>query len=93
MGTDYMKKTLHELCALKKVEKLNSTPYHHKTLGTIERSHRTLNQYLKMYISSDKSDWDILLQYFTIAQHKIIAHSNLYMGNAHLSWISLVRIS
>ena len=31
--------------------------YHHKqTLGTIERSHRTFNEYIRSYISADKID-------------------------------------
>ena len=50
MGTEYMNKVLHELCALLKVEKLNSTPYHHETLGTVEGSLGTLSKYLRTYI-------------------------------------------
>lgn len=64
MGTEYMNQVLQELCTLMKIEKLNSTPYHHETLGTVERSHRTLNEYLRTYISSDKSDWDIWSKFF-----------------------------
>lgn len=64
MGTEYMNQILTELCLMMKIEKLNSTPYHHETLGTVERSHRTFNEYLRTYISSDKSDWDTWLKYF-----------------------------
>lgn len=64
MGTEYMNQLLHELCTIMKVEKLHSTPYHHETLGTIERSHRTLNEYLRTYISTDKSDWNTWLKFF-----------------------------
>lgn len=64
MGTEYMNQVLNELCMLMKVEKIHSTPYHHETLGTVERSHRTLNEYLRTYITSDKSDWDTWVQFF-----------------------------
>lgn len=33
MGTEYMNQILSEISDLIKVEKLNSTPYHHETLG------------------------------------------------------------
>lgn len=33
-------------------------------MGTIERSHRTLNEYLRSYISNDKSDWDEWMKFF-----------------------------
>lgn len=65
MGTEYKNNIFDELCKLLKVENVTSTAYHHQTLGTIERSHRTLNEYLRSYISINKSDWDEWLRYFT----------------------------
>lgn len=65
MGTEYKNTILTELCNLLKIEKLTSTAYHHQTLGTVERSHRTFNEYVRSYISVDKSDWDEWLKYFT----------------------------
>ena len=65
LGTEYKNQILNEICAILKIEKLTSTAYHHETLGTIERNHRTLNAYLRSYISIDKSDWDEWLAYFT----------------------------
>lgn len=65
MGTEYKNSILNELCSLLKIEKLNSTAHHHQTLGTIERSHRTFNAYVRSYISVDKDDWDEWLKYFT----------------------------
>ena len=65
MGTEYKNSILTELCNLLKIEKLTSTAHHHQTVGTIERSHRTLNEYVRSYISIDKYDWDEWLKYFT----------------------------
>lgn len=64
MGTEYKNSIFEELCQLLKVEHKTSTPYHHQTLGTVERSHRTFNEYVRSYISIDKSDWDEYLKYF-----------------------------
>jgi len=30
----------------------------------VERSHRTLNEFIGTYISTDKTDWDVWLKYF-----------------------------
>ena len=65
MGTEYKNAILTELCDLLKINRLTSTAHHHQTLGTVERSHRTFNEYVRSYISIDKNDWDEWLKYFT----------------------------
>jgi len=47
-----------------KIENITSTAHHHQTVGTIERSHRPFNEYIRSYISVDKTEWDVWLQYF-----------------------------
>ena len=54
MSTQYRNFMLTELCNLLKVKKLSSTAHHHQTLGTIERTHRIFNEYVRSYISVDK---------------------------------------
>ena len=64
MGTEYKNSIINDLCKYLKIDNITSTAHHHQTLGTIERSHRTFNEYIRSYISVDKTDWDIWLQYF-----------------------------
>jgi len=64
MGNEYKNKVIEDMCKYMKIENLTSTAYHHQTLGTIERSHRTFNEYIRSYISADKTDWDVWIQYF-----------------------------
>ena len=64
MGTEYKNALLNDLCNYMKTKNVTSTAYHHQTLGTIEKSHRTFNEYVRSYISTDKSDWDEWLKYF-----------------------------
>lgn len=64
MGTEYKNQVLQELCALMKIDFVTSTAYHHQTLGTVERSHKTFNEYVRSYISIDKTDWCEYLSYF-----------------------------
>jgi len=65
MGTEYKNNVIQDMCKYMKIENLTSTAYHHQTLGIIERSHRTFNEYIRSYISADKTDWDVWIQYFT----------------------------
>lgn len=65
MGTEYKNSIITDLCKYMKIENISSTAYHHQTLGTVERSHRTFNEYIRSYISIERDDWDEWLRYFT----------------------------
>ena len=65
MGTEYKNSILNELCTLLQIEKLTSTAHHHQTIGTMERSHRTFNEYVRSYITVEKDDCDEWLRCFT----------------------------
>ena len=64
-GSEYVNSILNDLCKLLNVTKETSTSYHHRTVGTVERSHKTFNEYLRSYVNEQKSDWDDWLVYFT----------------------------
>lgn len=64
-GTEYMNEMMKNVLKLLNVDHSSSTPYHHETLGLVERSHRTLNEYLRNFVNDKKDDWDIFLKYFT----------------------------
>lgn len=65
LGTEYINSVLTELCKLLKIDHLKSTAYHHQTMGTIERSHRLLNEYLRAYLNGNLTEWDTYAQYFS----------------------------
>jgi transposase InsO family protein len=58
MGTEYINETLTELNKLFDINHMMSTPYRPQTVGTVERNHRVLNEYLRMYINDYIIDWD-----------------------------------
>lgn len=65
MGTEYRNEILKELCSMLNISQKFTTPYRHESVGSIERNHRTLNEYLRSYITSDSDNWDEYLAYFT----------------------------
>lgn len=64
-GTEFLNSTMNELCALLNIQKHHSTAYHHETLGSIERNHRELNEYMRTYLNQPQTDWEELLKYFS----------------------------
>lgn len=62
-GTEYKNQILTKLCDLMGVQQKFSTPYHHESVGSIERNHRSFNEYLRAY-AEDISQWDSYLSYF-----------------------------
>ena len=65
MGTEFMNSVFRELTSLLKIEHKNSTAYHHQSIGTCERSHKTLNEYLRAYSSNNPKSWNNFVKFFT----------------------------
>lgn len=53
LGTEFKNQVLSEIFSLLNVNHNFSTAYHHETLGTVERNHRTFNEYLRAYLKED----------------------------------------
>ena len=57
-GTEFINKVMKDVCKTLKVEQMNSTAYHHESIGALENSHKVLGAYLRTFISSKHTDWD-----------------------------------
>ncbi|KMQ89650.1 enzymatic polyprotein endonuclease reverse [Lasius niger] len=53
---------------------MQTTAYHPKSNGALERSHCTLAEYLRYYINADQTDWDKLIP-FAIFTYNITSHT------------------
>lgn len=96
-GTEFVNSIVRELCKDLSIDHRISTPYHHETLGAIERSHRSFNEYLRNYLSSE-TDWEECLQYFafcynaafhTSFDHKFTPFELVYARRANLPQYAL----
>lgn len=74
-GKEYENELIRELCILLKIQHVTSTAYHHQTVGMIERCHRTMNEYLRIYLEGMLDEWDLYAKYFTFA-YNINKHSS-----------------
>ena len=62
-GTNFLSQVFKNVCKLLKIEKIQTTAYHPQSNGALERSHRTLAEYLRNFIEEDQTDWDEWLPY------------------------------
>lgn len=62
MGSEFVNKTISDICTLLNIEHKTSTPYHHESLGGIERNHRVLKEYL--LCCTEDTEWEKNLPYY-----------------------------
>lgn len=62
-GTNFMSNVFTEVCKSLKIHKIHTTAYHPQSNGALERSHRTLTEYLRSYIQDDRLTWDEWIPY------------------------------
>lgn len=63
-GSEFKNEIIEKFNEMLGIQHNFSTPYHHRTLGTVERNHRTFNEYLRTYLNTDRTDWDAFLSPF-----------------------------
>lgn len=73
-GTEYVNKVSQELLSLFQITHKTSTPYRHQTVGSIERSHRVFNEYLRTYLKTI-NDWETNMKYFTFCYNTTPHHA------------------
>lgn len=65
LGTEYKNEVFENICKFLSIEHKFSTAYHPQTLGSLERNHRCLNEYLRNFINEQHDDWDSWLNFYT----------------------------
>ncbi|KAL4082984.1 hypothetical protein QTP88_028314 [Uroleucon formosanum] len=73
-GTEFLSRVLAETCKLLKIKKCNTSPYHPQANGALERSHRTLGEYLRHFVDKYQMNWDTFIPYamfvFNSSEHR-----------------------
>jgi transposase InsO family protein len=57
-GTNFMSEVFKRICKLLKIEKICTTAFHPQANGALERTHKTLTNYLRCFCDGRTSDWD-----------------------------------
>ena len=67
---------MNEVCKLLKIDQKFSAPYHHQSIGTLERNHRVMNEYMLNFV--DDLEWDKWIPYYTFAYNTTPHVNNNY---------------
>lgn len=62
MGTNFQSELFKNVCKILKIKKKSTSPWHPQSNGSLERSHRTLKEYLRCYIE-DIDDWNSFVEF------------------------------
>lgn len=66
-GTEFMSSLFSDVCQLLEINKLNSTAYHHQSIGALENSHKSLGNFLRIYSENKLFEWSSWIPYFQFA--------------------------
>lgn len=78
-GSDFLSHFFKKCCKLLKIEKINTTAYHPQSNGALERSHKPLVEYLKIFAQTDTLNWDSWLNYCMFAYNTTPHTTTTYM--------------
>lgn len=76
-GKEFTASLFGDVCKLLNITKLQSTAYHHETMGLTESSHKHLGNFLRMY-SKDGEDWSDWIDYWSFAYNTAVHTSTKY---------------
>ncbi|PNF41072.1 hypothetical protein B7P43_G06245 [Cryptotermes secundus] len=57
-GSNFMSDVFKRICKLFKIEKTHTTAYHPESNGALERTHKTLTNYLRCFCDRKLNNWD-----------------------------------
>lgn len=63
-GSEYNNEILERICKLLEIKQNFSTAYHPQSIGTLERNHRCLNEYLRCFTNAHQTDWDDWVKFY-----------------------------
>lgn len=77
-GTEFLASTFKEICKLLHINQLNSTAYHHQTLGALENSHKNLGAYLRIQTAKYANSWSTWLPYWSFSYNTTVHTETRY---------------
>ena len=75
-GSNFTSNTMKTFCKIFQIDRITSTAFHPQTLGSLERSHITLIENLKIFAT--KQNWDDWLRYAMFSYNTAVQESTGY---------------
>lgn len=71
-GTEFMSELFQHICELLQIKKLNSTAYHHQSIGALENSHKSLGNFLRIYAARQPGNWSSWIKFYQFAYNTTV---------------------
>lgn len=68
-GSEFANELMKNICKIMKIEQKFSAPYHHQSIGALERNHRVLNEFLLNFV--EDNEWPKWINYFAFAYNTV----------------------
>ena len=62
-GPQFTSELFNEVCKILKIKHITSTAFHPQSNGALERSHKTLKEYLRCFTVKEDYNWDEMIHY------------------------------
>jgi transposase InsO family protein len=62
-GSNFQSELFTNVCKMLKIKKQRTSAWHPESNGSLERSHRTMKEYLRTVVNEDSNDWDDFIEY------------------------------
>lgn len=66
-GTEFLSTTFQEVCKLLNIKQLNSTAYHHQSIGSLENTHKHLAAFLRIQSENRPGTWSSWLSFWSFS--------------------------
>lgn len=77
-GTEFMSAVMNETCKLLQINNINSTAYHHESIGALENSHKHLGAYLRIQTENHPEAWSSWLPFWCFSYNTSVHSSTNY---------------
>ena len=77
-GKEFMSELFNNICKMLQIKKLNSTAYHHQSIGSLENSHKVLGNFLRIYCNNNPLLWIDWVSFYEFAYNTTVHISTSY---------------
>ncbi len=71
-GSEFLAEVFKKSCKILHIEKLQFTPYHHESIGSLENSHKNLGAFLRTQVAIHKGNWSSWVNFWCFAYNTTI---------------------
>lgn len=71
-GKEFLSEIFQEVCKLLNIKQLNSTAYHHQSLGALEVTHKNLNAFLRIQTDNHPELWSKWIPFWSFAYNTTV---------------------